>query len=391
MIRFIILSILTIVSVSGSHHLYGRDVEKFTKEVQRIFDELDMTGLGVAVVKDDSIIYHQSFGYRQLPTDTTTAEPLANDHLFRIASISKTFVATVIMQYIEEGKLSLNDDAQKYLNFPLRNPLYSNIPITIEQLLTHTSSINDSKSWWNVNVIDPGQYDDYHKCYSRTAPGNGYKYCNMNYTLLGAVIENISRNKFFNEIDSRIMKPLALGGGFNCNDLDSSKFVRLYRYKKNLRKYVEDDEAYRPYNGIIDRNYKLGNEFGLAYPASGMKITTGDLARYMMMHMYGGELDGIRIISEDSEKLMQKNFVGRHNYGLSFRHYYDLYPGKTLTGQTGGGHGLKSAMIFDPNEKVGFVIISSGSKSDVIDGYADIHKPIIHLAYRWLFDYTQQY
>ena len=389
--RIIVISILSVISVLGVQSIHGRDTEEFTKGVQRIFDELDMTGLGVAVVKGDSIIYQQSFGYRQLATDTTAAEPLHNDDMFRIASISKTFIATVIMQYVEEGKLSLSDDTQKYLSFPLRNPLYKDTPITIEQLLTHTSSINDSKSWWNVNVIDPGQYDDYHKCYSRTKPGRDYKYCNMNYTLLGAVIENIAHDKFFNEVDARIMKPLGLGGGFNCNDLDRSKFVRLYRYKKDLRGYKEDDEAYRPYNGIIDRNYKLGREFGLAYPASGMKITTRDLARYMMMHMNGGRLDGTRIISEESEELMRRNFVGKHNYGLSFRHYYDLYPGKVLSGQTGGGHGLKSAMIFDPEEKTGFVIISSGSKSDVIDGYADIHKPIIKLAYRWMFDYTLQY
>lgn len=131
--RIIVISILSVISVLGVQSIHGRDTEEFTKGVQRIFDELDMTGLGVAVVKGDSIIYQQSFGYRQLATDTTAAEPLHNDDMFRIASISKTFIATVIMQYVEEGKLSLSDDAQKYLSFPLRNPLYKDTPITIEQ------------------------------------------------------------------------------------------------------------------------------------------------------------------------------------------------------------------------------------------------------------------
>ena len=59
-----------------------------------------------------------------------------------------------------------------------------------------------------------------------------YKYCNYNYLLLGAVIEGRTGNRFDTEIDSRIMKPLDIQGGFNCNLLDSTKFVRLYRYNK---------------------------------------------------------------------------------------------------------------------------------------------------------------
>ena len=55
----------------------------------------------------------------------------------------------------------------------------------------------------------------------------------------------------------------------------------------------------------------LGESLGLAYPPSGMKITTSNLAKYMMMHMHGGILNGVRILSEDSEKRMRDNYVGK--------------------------------------------------------------------------------
>lgn len=354
-------------------------------EIENIFNSLDMTGLGIAVVKNDSIIWQKSFGYQVLPDKVNPGILLQDDGIFRIASISKTFVATAIMQLNERGMLSLDDDAQQYLNFPLRNPDYPDKAITIKMLLTHTSSINDSRSWWSIDKINPVEDKDYKECYSRTLPGSSYKYCNMNYTLLGAVIEGASGRRFYEFIDSDIMKPLGLTGGFNCNALDSSKFVKQYRYKENIGKYVEDDETFRPYTSLFGEKYVLGKSLGLAYPASGMKINTGDLARYMMMHINNGKLNKEQIISTESEKKMRANYVGKNNYGFSFRQYRDLVEGEIFYGQTGGGNGLRGAMIFNPDKKLGFVILCSGSRSAFINGYGDIHKPIIKLLYSALF------
>lgn len=356
---------------------------RLESEILAIFQSLDMTGLGIAVVKDDSIVYQKSFGYRIIPQDNIKGEVLRNDDIFRIASISKTFIATAILQLVERGELRLTDDAQEYLPFPLRNPNYVDKAISIKMLLTHTSSINDSRSWWSIEKINPDVDDKYSECFSTYAPGEKYKYCNMNYTILGAVIEGVTGIRFYEYIDSYIMKPLGLTGGFNCNQLDSSKFVKQYRYNDTMKRYIEDDETYRPYKYIFD-NYILGKSLGLAYPASGMKITTGELARYMKMHMNYGELDGVRIISEQSERSMQDNYVGKNNYGLSYRQYTGLVKGKIFHGQTGGGNGLRGAMIFDPKDKIGFVILCSGSRSNYIDGYDDIHKPIIKLLYSYI-------
>ena len=93
-------------------------------QIEVVFNKMKMTGLGIAVVKGDSIVYVHSWGYKEVPTANNQGMFLKNDDLFRIASVSKTFVATAILQLVEEGVLNLDDDVQNFLKFPLRNPSF---------------------------------------------------------------------------------------------------------------------------------------------------------------------------------------------------------------------------------------------------------------------------
>ena len=348
----------------------------WTNYIEGIFNKLDMTGLGVAVVMNDSIIYQHSFGYREIPSETNSGMKLKDDDIFRIASISKTFLATVILQLEEEGRLKLADRADKYLHFPLVNPHYPEVPISIFHLLTHTSSLNDSQSRWDLEKIDLSSKSYNPECYSIERPGEYYQYCNLNYNLIGAIIENITGNNISDEVKIRILLPLNIRGSFDTEELDKNKLVKLYRYKSTINGYKEETSAYKPFKNLS--TYRLGRDTGGYFnPAGGLKMSVGDLATYMMMHMHNGEIDGIRLISEKDENRMRNNYVGLHNYGLSYRQYKDIIDNYIFYGQTGGAFGLRSAMIFEPQNKIGFIIISSGSKSKYIDGYIDIHRPII--------------
>lgn len=386
-LRYIMLLLTMAVGANLTAYSQSADVDTAVMEgeITRLFDRMQMSGLGIAVTKGDSIIYQKSFGYKTPPAEGRSGVALENDDIFKIASVSKTFVATVIMRLVEEKRLKLSDDAGKYLKFPLRNPAFPDKKITVLQLLDHTSGINDNHSWWSLDLINPEVDSVYYKCYSPTAPGEQYKYCNMNYTLLGAVIEGVTGQRFDSQIDEIIMRPLGLEGGFNAYNLDRNKFVTLPYRDENTGEIKDDNDVYKVYSHLQDR-YELGKSIGLMYPASGMKITTGSLAKYMMMHSNFGTLDGVKVISKSSEKKMQKNYVGKYNYGLSYRQYRDLVPGKVLHGQTGGGHGVKTCMIFEPKDDFGFVIFAAGSNTKYIDGYGDIHKPLIQILYKYLIE-----
>src|SRR5690625_5901070 len=79
--------------------------------------------------------------------------PMTDESLFRIASISKSFTATALMQLVEQKKLSLQDDVSDLIGFEIRNPRYPNKVITLEMLLSHTSSLNDSEGYFSLDAI----------------------------------------------------------------------------------------------------------------------------------------------------------------------------------------------------------------------------------------------
>ena len=119
-----------------SKTMSDRQIEK---QILDYMAEYKTAGMSVVLVKSDKVVYQNAFGYR----DVETKEPLEINDIFRIASISKSFSGMSIMQLVEAGKISLDDDVNKYLDFSLRNPKHPDIPITVKMLLSHTSSMRD--------------------------------------------------------------------------------------------------------------------------------------------------------------------------------------------------------------------------------------------------------
>ena len=163
-VPFIIISFF----VSG----YGQS-QKAEADIARIMNAHEVIGLSVVVVKDGDIHYSRAFGLK----DVERATPLAEKDLFRIASISKSFSATAIMQLVEQGKVSLDDDMSDLVGFKVRNPRYPEKVITLRMVLSHTSGINDSQGYFVFDVINPATNKDWAKCYNDYPPGKGYEYC----------------------------------------------------------------------------------------------------------------------------------------------------------------------------------------------------------------------
>ncbi|WP_262915187.1 serine hydrolase domain-containing protein [Niabella ginsengisoli] len=149
-------------------------------------------GLAAVVVKNNDIVYNKSFGYKNLESKTLLTET----DIFRIASISKSFSATAIMQLIAKKKISLDDDVSKLIGFTVRNPQYPEIVITCKMLLSHRSSLNDSNGYFTLDSINPAKTANASKCYNDYAPGTKYQYCNLNFNIIGTIIERLSGERF---------------------------------------------------------------------------------------------------------------------------------------------------------------------------------------------------
>ncbi|WP_380279380.1 serine hydrolase domain-containing protein [Kitasatospora purpeofusca] len=158
-------------------------------------------------------------------SDLTTGQPVRPDGRFRIGSVTKTFVSTVALQLVAEGKLRLDEPVERYLPGVVPN----GGAISVRQLLNHTSGLYDyledprffyrDEASLREYVYGPSRRQDYrpeqlvaigvaHAPYF--APGQGWKYSNTNYVLAGMLIGKLTGNSWQREVERRIVKPLHL-------------------------------------------------------------------------------------------------------------------------------------------------------------------------------------
>ena len=375
--------LLTIV-LTTSHYTAAESTElpknfdecAFQSDIRDMMDSLNVVGLSLAVVKDNKIVYTHAFGHK----DLNTLQPLTTNTIFRIASISKSFVATAIMTLVDAGKLTLDTDASTLLNFPLRNPNNPDNPITVGMLLSHTSSINDSEGYYiSYDCINPVTNPNWRKCYNTYAPGTGYEYCNLNFNLLGIIIEKLSGERFDHYVEHHILNPLEITGSFCVNSVDRNRCAMLYAW--DGKQFEAQPQAYKIIDNLDD--YQMEVTTVRMSPAGGMKITAPDLAKYMLMHMNYGKspINSKRIISQSSAKAMQADHTPTaEHYGLALEKTDEYVNGVKLTGHTGGAYGLTSAMFFNPDKHYGFVVICNGSRRGhqvLIDSQSTMYRHFI--------------
>ena len=92
-------------------------------------------------------------------------------------------------------------------------------------LLSHRSSLNDSEGYFSLDSLNPAPNPNWAKCYSNYEPGTGYRYCNLNFNMVGAVIEKLSGERFDVSVKKRVLNPLGLQAGYCIDSLDARKFV----------------------------------------------------------------------------------------------------------------------------------------------------------------------
>lgn len=178
----------------------------------RYNDEYVEKGHQACVMISDSIVWKGNYG---ISHDTFL---IGENSLFPIGSLTKTLTSTVILQLIEEGKLTLADTIGEFL------PAHENInpSITIEQLLNHSSGLydgSDDPDYWDTLWSNPEKIwilDDWlhftHEPYFQ--PGEGFHYSNTGYFFLGEIIEQITGNSYKHELTTRIIEPIALKNTF---------------------------------------------------------------------------------------------------------------------------------------------------------------------------------
>ena len=165
----------------------------------------ELSGLQISVMEGGEVTTTYAYGFAQITG--TAYEPLRNDHKLRVASISKLIVAIGIMKLVDADALNLDRDVSEYLSWNLRNPNYPQEIITVRQLLSHTSSLRDGDRYFiaygegklrDFFIPSSDFWDDgvHFASGANKAPGHYFVYSNLNFGVLGEVIEQVSGRRF---------------------------------------------------------------------------------------------------------------------------------------------------------------------------------------------------
>ncbi|OEH86394.1 serine hydrolase [Desulfuribacillus stibiiarsenatis] len=362
----ITLTITTTVGFANSFE--GNDIEAFfDKTMHAQITKHNIPNATISVVKDGEIVYKKGFGYAdiasKIPVDPDTT-------LFRIGSTSKLFTWTAVMQLVEDGKLDLNADVNKYLDFEIPPHLVSvskkiTEPITLTHLMTHTPGFEDyPDKLFRLSADELLPLNEYIKEYMPARifpPGEVATYSNYGTALAGYIVERISGLPFSEYVEKNIFIPLKM---------DRSTFKQL-----------ETLSLAKPYR-FVDGTYLQGNmEYILPEPAGSMSSTGLEMAGFMIAHL-NGVYNGERILKQETLKQMHEQQFTHHPIlgGMTLGFMEGAFNEKKVIFHGGGTMLYSTGLYLVPEENVGIFISYSGANhflhSEVFQDFLDIYYPI---------------
>ena len=357
--------------------------DQFNEEVKAIMERNNNVGLALVAVNNGEVVLNETYGYKNLDTK----EPIAKDDIFRIASISKSFCATAIMQLVEQGKLSLDQDVSELVGFEVRNPNFPDKVITVKMLLSHTASMSDANGYFSLNAINPDSSATWKQAWNSYAPETGYEYCNLGYNTLGTIVERVSGERYDQYIVNHILNPIGVYGGYEVLSLDSTKFVNIYTWNEETGEYIHKPAAYAKRADEI-ANYVFGQSTPVFSPTGGLKISAQDLAKVMKMHMnLGTTPEGTQIISKESAEAMQSIVAPKTDegdaYGFAIRTSKQLLDGHTMIGHTGSAYGVYTSMFWNSERDFGFVVMTNGCNGRYDNNFMAIHRECVAAMHKY--------
>ncbi len=308
-----------------------------------------LPGVAVGVVHDQQLVWSKGFGY----ADVAAKKPMTADTRFRIASNSKLFAAIAILQLREAGKLRLDDPVAKHLPwFKVKPAGPDDGPITIEQLLSHSSGLQREAGdhWSSFNF--PTEAELQTLMAGRQAafpPQTRWKYSNLAFAVAGAVVEKISGQRWADYVEANILKPLAM----TATSIDKPDPGLATPYTSRA------PDGTRRVLPFVDAK-------GMA-AATGMSSNVTDLARFMSAQFRRApRAGGAEILTAGSwRELLRVRSVDENwesGSGLGFDH--TRFRGRTYAGHGGGYPGNTTMTRARIDDRMGVIVLTNTNDSN---------------------------
>ncbi|MBI9045308.1 MAG: serine hydrolase [Anaerolineaceae bacterium] len=332
-----------------------QNVEKYLLDT---FNEEALAGLAVGVVHQGDLVLFKGLGRTNISQDTAV-----NEHsVFRIGSISKTFINLALMQLYEQGKFQLDDPVNNYLKtYQVLHDDPQAPPVTFRHMMTHTSGIGETRT--NMDVMkalisnkpkeigqkpglplpDLGTYYS-GKLTPEVYPGQKWAYANHAYATLGQLIEDISGMPFGEYVRENIFKPLGM---------ERTDFF--------MNESLEADLAVG-YQPLKKGKFQPVDFLNITIPAAGSVFSSvHEMSRYMAALMNKGENAFGKIFKPETLELMMTPQLdldsGIFNMGLTYW-VYD-YAGHRVINHDGGWPGFVSSMFVAPDDEYGVIVFTN--------------------------------
>jgi len=363
-----------------------KEVQQFDKQLMSLFDLLKVPGVAVLVFTKDKVLYKKEIGYANIEKKI----PYKLDTVTNIASISKTFIGGSLAKAQEDGLLSLDEDINDILPFKVVNPYFPNGKITLKNLASHTSGIEDDETKYiysysaygakNMTLKDflYSYLNPEGKWYSRdnfsnNKLGTSFSYSNIGSALAGYCIEARSKMTYADYVRKNIFEKLSMNNsGWNRSEFKLANIALNYsKLRIDFTNHTESMGAtLEPMPA-----YEL-----ITYPDGGVMTTVNDLSKYLQAVM---KRQDTFITAKSIDLMLQKQFNDTNvppecketdeNIGLFWS-----YSGEKVWGHTGSDPGVDTSMYVNSNN-VGIITFINTDDS-ILDGekYDELMKLLIN-------------
>ncbi|MDP5149571.1 serine hydrolase domain-containing protein [Rheinheimera baltica] len=355
-----ILTAMTLLGGIVSSALFANpvplDFNQLTTQLETKFADLNVPGAQVAVFDDKNILWQNHFGF----ADSAKQTPVSDNTLFRAGSTTKTFVGLAIMQLVNQGKFTLQDDVLQLEPRLLINNAWQNTdPVRVIHLLEHTAGLDDMhfRNFYNVSEPDITILDavnrDAASLRVRWQPGSRHAYSNPGYGILGHLIELYSGQSFEHYITEHVLLPLGIT---QCH-LNSSNIPEA-----DLSAGFVDGEA------VAFRQIYLRS-------AGNLHCTAAGLAQLGSWLLSRGQTDSVPYVNPQTIQQMEQpesTLAAKQGlaYGYAKAIYHATRNGREWLGHNGGIDGFLTSYAYNRDLNLGYAVMinsSSASMRQIVD------------------------
>jgi CubicO group peptidase (beta-lactamase class C family) len=308
----------------------------------------DVPGVSIVVVDDQQVVWSKGYGF----ADVANAVPAAPDTLYRVGSVSKLLTATEVMRRVDRGEIGLDRPlADQLPAFSIKSRFQGAKPMTVRSLLAHHSGLpfDYLHGMWGTDPVSLTQLQSALREESLVAPPQTqYKYSNLDYSMLGRLIESKSGEPFAAAIEHQLLRPLGMNrSAFERGSQPSMKHAKGYRKGKEL-----------PPTGLRDE------------PAGSLISSATDMARFIEFVLADGQAGGKPVMRVDALGAMfEPQFEGLpldfgHRIGLGWMLSGLDVPGAGPLGWHNGAYpGYYTSVLVARRPKLGVAILANGDEA----------------------------